>query len=179
MPSDMAMEKKQLLTVLCSHCVVVPPVSFSNPSHFCNAAKSAAAAQPSGSFYADQFDNPSNWRAHFLTTGPELVKQLNRRIDAVIVACGTGGLAAGVSQCLRVELPNCRVILVDPAGSSLYSRVKHGVAFAPDSEREGRVKTNQVDTIIEGIRRVLSISLPFSPQHFCRNWRSRKIDRQL
>jgi cysteine synthase A len=148
-PADMAVEKVQLLQALGATVERVPPAAFADPEHFCNVAQRRAAADPRG-FFADQFDNPSNWRAHYATTGPELWRQMEGRVDALVLAAGTGGLAAGLSRFLKERDARVSVALIDPPGSSLRLLVTGGVAFGA-AEREGRRRRRQVDTLCEGI----------------------------
>ncbi len=75
-------------------------------------------------------------------------------------------MAAGISTYLRERTSSCKVVLVDPPGSSLLARVRCGVAFSASSEREGRRKRTQVDTIIEGIGQVGRVTANFSEAHF-------------
>lgn len=56
-----------------------------------------------GGFFADQFENLANYRAHYEGTGPEIWEQTGGRIDAFIAAAGTGGTVAGVSRFLQVN----------------------------------------------------------------------------
>lgn len=55
-----------------------------------------------GGFFADQFENLANYRAHYEGTGPEIWEQVGGRLDAFVAAAGTGGTVAGVSQFLKV-----------------------------------------------------------------------------
>ncbi|KAJ3090906.1 hypothetical protein HK102_002291 [Quaeritorhiza haematococci] len=101
-------------------------------------------------YFCDQFENEANWMAHFETTGPEILRQTQGRIDAFVMGCGTGGTLAGVARFLKPRVPNLRIILGDPQGSGLFHKVKHGVMYSP-TEKEGTRKRHQVDTIVEGI----------------------------
>jgi cysteine synthase A len=101
-------------------------------------------------FFADQFENEANWRAHFDGTGPELYAQCNGYIDAFVAGAGTGGTISGVALYLKPRIPNLSVVLADPQGSGLYNRVRYGVMFDL-KEREGTRRRRQVDTIVEGI----------------------------
>jgi cysteine synthase A len=163
-PSDMAQEKVDLLRVLGSELRVVPPAPYANPNHYNSAAERFARADDSV-FFANQFDNPSNWKAHFNTTGPELWEQMDHRIDVFVVGCGTGGMAAGVSTYLRDQNSPCAIILVDPPGSSLLSRVLYGTAYSK-SEREGHRKRTQVDTVVEGMGLVGRVTANFAQAQF-------------
>lgn len=101
-------------------------------------------------FFADQFENEANWRAHYKGTGPELYAQCNGSLDAFVTGAGTGGTISGVALFLKPKIPNLKVVLADPQGSGLYNRVRYGVMFDL-KEREGTRRRRQVDTIVEGI----------------------------
>lgn len=58
-----------------------------------------------GGFFADQFENLANFRAHYEGTGPEIWEQTNENLDAFVAAAGTGGTVAGVSRFLQVHTP--------------------------------------------------------------------------
>jgi len=101
-------------------------------------------------FFADQFENEANWRAHYYGTGRELYAQCEGKMDAFVAGAGTGGTISGVARYLKPLLPNLTVVLADPQGSGLYNRVRYGVMFDL-KEREGTRRRRQVDTIVEGI----------------------------
>jgi cysteine synthase len=136
---DMALEKVELLQCLGATVERVPPASFSDPEHFCNVAQRRAACDPNG-WFANQFDNLSNQSAHYESTGPELWTQMDGQIDVLVVAAGTGGLAAGLSRYLKERDAAVSVVLVDPPGSSLFFRVTKGVAFS-DKELEVMIES--------------------------------------
>ena len=160
MPDDAAAEKASTIRALGAEVTRVRPVAITHPGHFVNVARRAAeaevaAAGPGAAFFADQFENEANFRAHFHGTGPELHAQVaslpgHGRLDAFVAAAGTGGTLAGVGAYLRSRDAAVRLYLVDPPGSSLYNRVTRGVLYAR-TEAEGRRTRHQVDTITEGI----------------------------
>ena len=88
-------------------------------------AGSVAAAfsisRDTGAFCPQQFDNPANPAIHERTTGPEIVEQLGRRIDAFVAVSGTGGTITGVGRFLKRHDPTTRVVAVEPAGSAVLS----------------------------------------------------------
>ena len=86
-----------------------------------NAARREAAADSDG-FFADQFENQSNYKAH-LKTGEEIFSQCHGAIDAFVCGAGTGGTIAGVSAALKRRNPRTHVFLADPPGSSLLLKV--------------------------------------------------------
>jgi cysteine synthase A len=69
-----------------------------------------------------QFENPANPRAHYETTGPEVLKQVgDRTVDALVAGVGTGGTISGIGRRLREEFPDVRIDAVEPAGSAVLS----------------------------------------------------------
>ena len=109
------------------------------------------AEQTPGGFFANQFENTANFRAHYSTTGPEIWKQAGgAQIDAFVMAAGTGGTLSGVGRFLSEMKPGIKVCLVDPPGSALYHKIASGVLYAPQ-QAERRLLRNRYDTICEGI----------------------------
>jgi len=156
MPSDQSTEKSSLLLRLGATVERVPPAPIVDPAHFVNRARSLAATHtasstlPGRGFFADQFETPANWLAHFSSTGPEIYAQCAGHLDAFVAGAGTGGTISGVAKFLKSKMSNVRIVLADPEGSGLYNRVKYGVMFDA-KEREGTRRRQQVDTIVEGI----------------------------
>ena len=120
-------------------------------------------------FFADQFENPSNFWAHYNGTGPEIWRQTGGLMDAFVAGAGTGGTLSGCAaylkrvSCEPDESNNAgkfirrsgsahevRIVLADPQGSGLYNKVKYGVMYSP-TEAEGKRRRHQVDSVVEGI----------------------------
>ncbi|CAG8371360.1 unnamed protein product [Penicillium salamii] len=171
LPSDQAIEKSNLLLKLGAIVDRVPPAPIVEKDNFVNRARALAKTHTASSglestseddlptdermtrgrgFFADQFENEANWRAHYDGTGPELYAQCGGRIDAFVAGAGTGGTISGVARFLKPLLPKLEIVLADPQGSGLFNRVVYGVMFDV-KEREGTRRRRQVDTIVEGI----------------------------
>ncbi len=156
MPNDQSAEKSELLEKLGAEVERVRPAPIVDQNQFVNMARNRAVqwtADPSTSgrgYFADQFGNEANWRAHFEGTGPEIYRQTGGCLDAFVAGAGTGGTIAGVARFLKPRLPQLEVVLADPQGSGLFNKIKFGVMFDP-LEREGTRRRQQVDTIVEGI----------------------------
>ncbi|KAI3673870.1 hypothetical protein L6452_40000 [Arctium lappa] len=103
-----------------------------------------------GGFFADQFENLANYRAHYEGTGPEIWEQTGGQLHAFIAAAGTGGTVAGVSRFLKEKDPRIKCFIVDPPGSGLFNKVTRGVMYTRE-EAEGKRLKNPFDTITEGI----------------------------
>lgn len=119
MPNNQAKEKYATLEALGAQVISVPPVPFANENHFYHTAR--RMAEEKNYFWANQFENTANWKYHYNTTGSEIWKQLDGKIDAFVSAVGTGGTLAGVSRYLKDQNPKIKVVLVDPFGSGLFA----------------------------------------------------------
>jgi cystathionine beta-synthase len=86
----------------------------------------ARIAKEEGGFYVDQFGNPANPHAHETTTGPELLRQMGGRLDAVVCGVGSGGTLTGLSRYFERAAPDVEMVLADPSGSVLAGYVETG-----------------------------------------------------
>ena len=81
-------------------------------------AKDLLASDPTA-FLAAQFDNPANTDFHYETTAREIFEQMDGRIDAITIGCGTAGTFTGVARFLKERLPNVHAVAVETQGSTL------------------------------------------------------------
>jgi cysteine synthase A len=136
-PDDQSIEKIDLLRTYGSDVRVVRAVPFTNPENYYHVARRIAEELP-GAFWANQFENTANRRAHEETTGPEIWDQCEGRIDAFVAAAGTGGTIAGVATALKARRSDILTVLCDPMGSALYNYVNSGeLKPEGDSDLEG------------------------------------------
>src|SRR5438132_475469 len=91
------------------------------------------SANPSGAIYINQFANPANPRAHETATGPEIFRQMEGAIDAVVVGVGSGGMLTGIGRFMRSASPATAMVLADPQGSILAPYVETGRMIEPGS----------------------------------------------
>lgn len=125
MPNDQTKEKERMITLHGAELVTVDPVPFKNENHFYHTAR-RLAEQNENYWWANQFENTSNARAHYLTTGPEIWEQTQGRVDILVSVAGTGGTIAGNSMFLKEKNPDVQVWLADPDGSGIYHYLKTG-----------------------------------------------------
>lgn len=107
------------------------------------------ASKPRG-FFADQFENKSNFYAHYEGTGPEIWRQTSGKLHAFVSGAGTGGTIGGVGHYIKSMNKDIKVVLADPEGSGLFNKVKYNVMY-DRREAEGTKRRHQVDTVVEGI----------------------------
>ena len=100
-------------------------VGKGHPDYYQDLAEAITQRTP-GAIYINQFANPANPRAHEATTGPELLRQLEGQVDAVVVGVGSGGTLTGIGRFMRQASPNTAMILADPEGSVLAPYIETG-----------------------------------------------------
>jgi cystathionine beta-synthase len=120
MPDKIAGEKVSLLRAYGAEVVVCPTaVAPEHPDSYYSVARRLTDSTP-GAFMPNQYANPQNPEAHFLTTGPEIWRQTAGRVSHVVASIGTGGTISGVGRYLKERNPSVQVIGADPEGS-VYS----------------------------------------------------------
>jgi cysteine synthase len=129
MPEKMSVDKRNSLMALGARVVITPNAPPSSPENFRNVAARMAAEE--GWFLTDQFRNPVNVRIHEETTAVEILNQTGWHVGAFVAGAGTGGTISGVGRCLKRSIPNVRVVLADPIGSTFARWVTSG-EIGPD-----------------------------------------------
>lgn len=120
MPDKIAPEKIELLRAYGAEVVVCPTaVDPAHPDSYYSVARRLVETTP-GAFQPDQYSNPHNPEAHFLTTGPEIWRQTAGRITHLVASIGTGGTISGIGRYLKAQNPAVQIIGADPEGS-VYS----------------------------------------------------------
>lgn len=131
-PDTQSTEKIHLLRALGAQVITVPQKPYSDPGNYNRVAERLAAER--GWFWANQFDNTSNRRAHHRTTGPEIWEQTRGRVTAFVAAVGTGGTLAGTGQYLRERNPHVRLVCPDPYGAAMWSWFTNGTTDVQDGD---------------------------------------------
>ena len=107
-------------------------VGKGHPEYYQDAAARLAAEIP-GAFFANQFANPDNPDAHEQTTGPEIWRQCNHNVDAIVIGVGSAGTMTGLTRYFRKVAPALEFVLADPDGSILAEYIKTGKVGAAGS----------------------------------------------
>ena len=133
MPDKMSQEKVTNLRAFGAKVVMCPTaVDADDPRSYYKVSRRIADETP-GSFYANQYHNPANPEAHYLSTGPEIWKQTNGDFDVFVAGMGTGGTVSGCGKYLKEKKPEILILGVDPVGSLYYDFVKTGRLTKPFS----------------------------------------------
>jgi cystathionine beta-synthase len=126
MPDKMSDEKVKALRAYGAKVVVCPTaVAPEDPRSYYSVAKRLVQETP-GAMLANQYHNPSNPAAHYHSTGPEIWRQMEGKLDYFVAGMGTGGTLSGVGRYLKEQDPNIKTVGVDPLGSIYYDYLKTG-----------------------------------------------------
>ncbi len=140
MPEKMSREKQVVLEALGAEIIRTPTeAAWDAPESHIGVAKQLQKILPRAHIL-DQYANPNNPMAHYDGTGQEILEQTDGKIDIVVLTAGTGGTLTGIAKKLKENIPNLRVVGVDPVGSILagpgpigsYKVEGIGYDFIPD-----------------------------------------------
>jgi cystathionine beta-synthase len=125
-PDKMAREKVLHAKAIGAEVVITrSDVGKGHPDYYQDLAE-AISRRTAGAFFVNQFANPANPLAHETTTGPEILRQMQGHVDAVVVGVGSGGTLTGIGRFMRRSSPRTAMILADPLGSVLAPYVESG-----------------------------------------------------
>jgi cysteine synthase B len=124
-------------------------------------ARSMAASDPGRYWYANQYDHPANWQAHFNTTGPEIAAQTHGLITHLVVGVGTSGTLMGAGRYLRQQVPGTSLVGVEPAtawhgleGLKHMPTAERPAIFDPQlADRVERVETEDAYEMVRDLAR--------------------------
>ena len=152
MPKTQSEEKKKMLRICGANLHLVEAVPYKNPKNYVRYSEtlSKKITNSNGVLWANQFDNLSNKKSHYLTTGPEIWDQLHGKVDAFICSVGTGGTLAGTSQFLREKNKNIKIGLADPFGSAIHNFYKKGILESEGNSITEGIGQGRITKNLEG-----------------------------
>ena len=163
MPETQSVEKIEMLRLCGAEVRLVPAKPYRDPGNYVRVSERVAAelaeTERAGVVWANQWDNPANWRGHYETTGPEIWAQTGGRVDGFVSAIGTGGTLAGTARALKERNPGIVVGLADPEGAAMYSYFKTGELASEGSSitegiGQGRVTGNVAEAKVDAPFRI-------------------------
>ena len=153
-PQTQSQEKKDTLRLCGAELVEVPAVPYSNPNNYVKVsgrlAEQLSKSEKNGAIWANQFDNVANRQGHVETTGPEIWRQTDGKVDGFVCAVGTGGTLAGVAMALKSFSSAVRIALADPMGAALYSYYTTGVLKSEGSSITEGIGQGRITKNLEG-----------------------------
>lgn len=140
MPEKMSREKQVILEALGAEIIRTPTeAAWDAPESHIGVARRLQGELPNAHIL-DQYSNPSNPIAHYEGTAEEILRDLNNKVDMIVMTAGTGGTITGVAKKIKEKCPNCIIVGADPVGSILagpgpiasYKVEGIGYDFIPD-----------------------------------------------
>lgn len=132
LPENVSPERIKILRALGAELVLTDPMEGSDGA--IEAAQELAAAHPDRYYYANQYDNPANWQAHYNGTALEILSQTGGRVTHFVAGLGTSGTLTGTGRRLKAEKPDVRLIAVQPDGPF---HGLEGLKHMPSARRPG------------------------------------------
>ncbi len=139
-PDKMSREKIFNLKAMGAEVVLTrSDVAKGHPQYYQDMAE-RLAQETTGAYFINQFGNPDNPRAHEESTGPEIWRQMDGNLDAIVFGCGSSGTMTGLSRFFARAAPDLELVLADPVGSILAQFIN-----------EGTLSTKSASWMVEGI----------------------------
>lgn len=159
MPETMSLERRNLLRAYGAELILTPGSEGMGGA----IKKAEELAKTKGYFMPQQFKNPANPEIHRLTTGREIVEQMDQ-LDAFVAGIGTGGTITGAGEVIREKFPNVKIIGIEPKDSPVLTEGRKGphkiqgigAGFVPDilnTEIYDEVRTITTEEAFEAARR--------------------------
>ncbi|MCJ7735415.1 MAG: cysteine synthase family protein [Anaerolineales bacterium] len=159
LPSNASPERIKIMTALGAELILTDPLEGSDGA--IRIAQQLAADYPEKYYYANQYDNPANWKAHYRSTGPELIEQTAGKITHFVAGMGTTGTLTGVSRYFADHYPDVEIIGVQPDSpfhgleglKHLPSAIQPGIYDPGAADRIVPVKTEDAYDMVRCLAR--------------------------
>jgi cysteine synthase B len=159
-PRNASPERKLMLRALGAELVLTDPLEGGTDGAI-REARRMYAENPDKYFYPDQYNNDANWRAHYDTTGPEIIEQTSGRITHFVAGLGTSGTFVGTGRRLRKFNPSIRLISFQPSGAfhgleglkHMESAIVPGIYDPTLADEDLRISTEQAHEMVRRLAR--------------------------
>ncbi len=153
-PGNASPERMTILRVLGAEVILTDPLEGSDGAII--AARRLAAEHPHKYFYANQYDNPANWQAHFHSTGPEIYNQTAGQVTHFVAGLGTSGTLTGTGRFLKETNPKVRIVGFQPDGpfhgleglKHMPTAIKPGIYEPDEADRLLAVRTEDAHQMV-------------------------------
>lgn len=153
-PGNASPERMTILRVLGAEVILTDPLEGSDGAII--AARRLAAEHPHKYFYANQYDNPANWQAHFHSTGPEIYTQTAGQVTHFVAGLGTSGTLTGTGRFLKETNPKVRIVGFQPDGpfhgleglKHMPTAIKPGIYEPDEADRLLAVRTEDAHQMV-------------------------------
>ncbi|MEM9285486.1 MAG: cysteine synthase A [Pseudomonadota bacterium] len=150
MPRTQSQEKKDAVRLLGGELIEVDAVPYANPNNYIHYSQ-RLAEETENAVWANQFDNIANRDAHVRTTGPEIWRDTEGKVDGFTCAIGSGGTLGGVSMALKERNKDVKIAISDPYGAKIFDWFHKGeLTTEGDSVMEG-IGQGRITANIDGI----------------------------
>jgi S-sulfo-L-cysteine synthase (O-acetyl-L-serine-dependent) len=158
-PENVTPERRRTLRAYGAE--LVPTSAMEGADGAIREARRLSAEEPDRYFYADQYNNDANWRAHYETTAPEILEQTDGRVTHFVAGLGTSGTFVGVGRRLRVHRHDIRLISVQPdlpmhgieGLKHMETAIRPGIYDAALADADARVSTEQAYALTRRLAR--------------------------
>lgn len=143
LPSNASPERIKILQALGAELILTDPLEGSDGA--IQVAQQLVEDHPEKYYYANQYDNPENWKSHYKSTGPEIMEQTDGNVTHIVAGMGTTGTLMGVSRYFAEHKPEVKIIGVQP--DSPFNGLE-GLKHIPTAIQPGIYDPNAADRII-------------------------------
>jgi cysteine synthase B len=159
MPENASPERVSILRALGAELILTDPLEGSDGAM--RVARKMAAENPDLYYYANQYDNPANWVAHYHSTGPEIWSQTDGQVTHFIAGLGTSGTLTGVGKYLREMNPDVQIIAIQPDDAfhgleglkHMATAIKPGIYDVHFADRTIEVSTEDAHEMVRRLAR--------------------------
>lgn len=158
-PASASPERLTLLKVLGAELILTDPLEGSDGAIL--EARKLAAEQPELYWYANQYNNPANWQAHYQSTGPEILAQTNGQVTHFVAGLGTSGTVMGTGRYLKERSPQVKIVAFQPDDSfhgleglkHMPTAIKPGIYDESLADEQVEVKTEDAHEMVKRLAR--------------------------